>query len=181
MLQKLFQNFLPKEAKAFGNNIKKEPQKSRPKLRKYVYHVFKENICSVCNPVQGVVFLQKCSNFVEQRLKFSYLKGSIISFYRKIFYVKYADHLTKFFSYSVIFCTFLLQQINYLVSPLVDYQMRRIFEMYYINVSTIVYSFEIYLCMLLKTWFLLLYLLSNVELDFIFFSWLRTPNNRQRI
>ena len=36
MLIKLFQNFLPQEAGAFRNNIEKEPQKPRPKLKKYV-------------------------------------------------------------------------------------------------------------------------------------------------
>ena len=34
MQQKLFQNCLPQEAGAFGNNIEKEPQKPRPKLKK---------------------------------------------------------------------------------------------------------------------------------------------------
>ena len=46
MLQKLFQFFLPQEAGAFGNNIEKEPQKPRPKLKKYAYYLFTENICS---------------------------------------------------------------------------------------------------------------------------------------
>ena len=35
----------------------------------------------------------------------------------------------------------------------------------------IVYFCQIYLYVLFKTWFLLLYLLSNVELIFILFSW----------
>ena len=46
MQQKLFQTFLPQETGTFGNNIEKEPQKPRPKLKKYVYYVFIENICS---------------------------------------------------------------------------------------------------------------------------------------
>ena len=54
MQQKLVQNFL-QEAGAFGNNIGKEPQKPRPKL-KYIYYIFTENICSACNPMQVVVF-----------------------------------------------------------------------------------------------------------------------------
>ena len=33
MKQKLVQNFLQKEAGAFGSNIGKEPQKPRPKLK----------------------------------------------------------------------------------------------------------------------------------------------------
>ena len=57
MHQKLFQFFfLPREAGAFGNNIEKEPQKPRPKLKKRVYYIFTENICSACNPMQVVVF-----------------------------------------------------------------------------------------------------------------------------
>ena len=33
MQQKLVQNFLQQEVGAFGNNIEKEPQKPRPKLK----------------------------------------------------------------------------------------------------------------------------------------------------
>ena len=51
-----FKKFLPQEAGAFGNNIEKEPQKPHPKLKKYVYYMFTENICSVCNKMQVVVF-----------------------------------------------------------------------------------------------------------------------------
>ena len=40
-----------------------------------------------------------------------------------------------------------------------------------INVSIINYYCQTYLCMLLKTQFLLLYLLNNGELDFILFTW----------
>ena len=50
MQQKLVQNFLPQEAGAFGNNIGKEPQKPRSKL-KNVYNIFTENICAACNSV----------------------------------------------------------------------------------------------------------------------------------
>ena len=39
MEEKLVQFFLPQEAGAFGNNIEKEPQKLRPKLKKYVCSV----------------------------------------------------------------------------------------------------------------------------------------------
>ena len=56
MQQKLFQNFLPQDTEAFRNEIEKEPQKPRPKLEKYVYYIFTENICSVCSPMQVVVF-----------------------------------------------------------------------------------------------------------------------------
>ena len=59
MQQKLFQIILPHEAGAFENNIEKEPQKPCPKLKKCVYYIFTENICSACNPMQVVVF---CKN-----------------------------------------------------------------------------------------------------------------------
>ena len=60
MQQKLFQFFfLPQEAGTFRNNTEKEPQKPRPKLKKYVCYIFTDNICSACNPMQLVVF---CKN-----------------------------------------------------------------------------------------------------------------------
>ena len=46
-------------AGAFGNNIQKEPQKPRLKLKKYVYYIFTENIYSACSRVPVVVF---CKN-----------------------------------------------------------------------------------------------------------------------
>ena len=51
-----FKIFSPQEAGAFGNNIEKEPQKLGPKLKKYVYYIFSENIFSTCNPMQVVFF-----------------------------------------------------------------------------------------------------------------------------
>ena len=51
MQQKLFQFFLPKQAGSFRNNLEKEPQKPQPKLKKIVYYLFTENICSACNPM----------------------------------------------------------------------------------------------------------------------------------
>ena len=39
-----FKIFLPQEAGAFGNKIEKEPQKSRPKLKKYVCYIFTEKM-----------------------------------------------------------------------------------------------------------------------------------------
>ena len=51
--------FLPQEVGAFGNYIEKEPQKPRTKMKKPVYYIFTENICSACNPMQVVVF---CKN-----------------------------------------------------------------------------------------------------------------------
>ena len=77
MQQKLFNFFLPQEAGAFGNNSEKEPQKPRPKLKKCVCYIFTENLpCLQCNACGS--FLQKSTNFVEQRLKFSHIEGSII-------------------------------------------------------------------------------------------------------
>ena len=56
MQQKLFQIFLPQEAGAFANNIEKESQKPRPKLKKCVYYVFTENICSACSQLKWQFF-----------------------------------------------------------------------------------------------------------------------------
>ena len=46
-------------AGAFRNNIEKKSQKLRPKFKKYVCYIFADIICSVCNPVQVVIF---CKN-----------------------------------------------------------------------------------------------------------------------
>ena len=59
MQQKLFHFFFTTRSGAFGNNLEKEPQKPRQKLKKYVYYIFTENICSACNTKQVVVF---CKN-----------------------------------------------------------------------------------------------------------------------
>ena len=56
MQLKLVQFFLPQEAGAFGNNIEKNPQKPRPKLKAIIYHIFTGHICSACNPMQVIVF-----------------------------------------------------------------------------------------------------------------------------
>ena len=50
---------MPQEAEAFGNNIEKEPQKPQPNLKKYVYYILTENICSACNQMQVLVFFSK--------------------------------------------------------------------------------------------------------------------------
>ena len=73
MLEKLFQFFFPQEAGAFRNNIKKEPSKSRPKLKKYVY-IFTDNICSACNPMQVVVFCKNVLLFQNNNSHFLTLK-----------------------------------------------------------------------------------------------------------
>ena len=57
--QKSFQNFFTIRAGASGNNIEKEPLKPRPKLKKYVCYLFKEDIFSAYGPMQVAVF---CKN-----------------------------------------------------------------------------------------------------------------------
>ena len=41
-----FKIVLPQEAGTFGNSIDMKPQKSHPKLKKYVCYIFVENIYS---------------------------------------------------------------------------------------------------------------------------------------
>ena len=69
-----FQTFLPQEAGAFANNIEKEPQKPRPKLKEYVYYIFTENICSACSLMQVVVFWKNVLIFWNNDLNFLTLK-----------------------------------------------------------------------------------------------------------
>ena len=53
--QKLFEFFLPQEAGAFENNIKKKPQKATPKIEKiYISNIYIEYM--LCLPV--VVFCE---------------------------------------------------------------------------------------------------------------------------
>ena len=59
MQKNYFKFFLPQDAGVFGTYIEKEPQKPRPKLKKYVYYIFAENICSACNPMHVAVY---CKN-----------------------------------------------------------------------------------------------------------------------
>ena len=59
MQQKLFNFFLPQEAGASRNDIEKKPQKPHPKLKKYVCYMFTDNIYSVFNLMQMVIF---CKN-----------------------------------------------------------------------------------------------------------------------
>ena len=53
-----FKVFVPREAGAFGNNKEKECKGHHTKLKKHVYYIFSENICSACNPIQVVVFYE---------------------------------------------------------------------------------------------------------------------------
>ena len=72
-----FKMFLPQEAGAFRNNIEKELQHPRPKLNKYIVNIYREYLlCLKSNASDS--FLQKCTNFVEEWLKFSHFEGSII-------------------------------------------------------------------------------------------------------
>ena len=59
MQQKLFNFFLPQEAGASRNEIEKKPQKPHPKLKKYICYIFTDNIYSVFNLMQMVIF---CKN-----------------------------------------------------------------------------------------------------------------------
>ena len=58
MQQKLFQFFYHNKPEHL-EITEKEPQKPRPKLKKCVYYIFTESICSACNSMQVVVF---CKN-----------------------------------------------------------------------------------------------------------------------
>ena len=46
---------MQQQAAAFGNN-RKGTTKATPKIEKYVYYIFTENICSARNPMKVVVF-----------------------------------------------------------------------------------------------------------------------------
>ena len=56
--------FLPQEAEALGNNIEKEPQKPRPKLKKYIYLIFYREYFLCLQSNASGSFLKKCINFV---------------------------------------------------------------------------------------------------------------------
>ena len=70
-----FKILLPQEATAFGKNIGKKPQKPRPKLTKYILHIYREYLLYLQSNASGS-FLQKYINFVEQWLKFSHFEDS---------------------------------------------------------------------------------------------------------
>ena len=56
MQQKLVQNVFTTRSWSFWEKHGKGAAKTTPKIEKYVYYVFTENICSACNPMQMVVF-----------------------------------------------------------------------------------------------------------------------------
>ena len=66
-----FKIFLSQEAGAFGNNIEKERQKLRPKLKKYIYYIiYREYLPCLQSSASGS-FLQTCVNILQQRLSLS--------------------------------------------------------------------------------------------------------------
>ena len=54
MQQKLFKIFLTQETGASGNNIEKEPQKSRPILRKKILNLYRENLLWLQSNASGI-------------------------------------------------------------------------------------------------------------------------------
>ena len=69
-----FRFFLSQENGPSANNIEKEPQKPRPKLEKYIYQIFIDNICSACNQMQVVVFYKHVLILLNSNSKFLTLK-----------------------------------------------------------------------------------------------------------
>ena len=73
-----FKTFLAQEAGAFRNSIEKGTAKTTPKIERicllYIYSEY--FLCLQSNASERS--LQKCINFVEQRLKLSHFEGSII-------------------------------------------------------------------------------------------------------
>ena len=76
-VEKIISSFLAKEAGVFGKKHRKWIAKVTPKIEKYVLYIYTEHLLCLQSNASGN-FLQKCINFVEQRLRFSHFKGSII-------------------------------------------------------------------------------------------------------
>ena len=72
MQQKLFQNFFTTRSWSFWKYHRKGTAKTTPKIEKNMYIIYLQRIF-----VSGS-FLQKCINFVEQRLKFCHFEGITI-------------------------------------------------------------------------------------------------------
>ena len=88
-MQQIFIIFLPQEAGAFGNNTGKEPQNPRPKLENTnTIYLLRILLCLQSNASGS--FLQKCINFVEQRLEFSHFEATTI---HKIFEINSSFHV----------------------------------------------------------------------------------------
>ena len=77
MHQKLVQNFFTTRSWSFWKNHRKGTAKVTPKIEKYAYYIFTENICSACNPMQVVVFCKHVLTTVK-RLKLSHFEAMII-------------------------------------------------------------------------------------------------------
>ena len=60
MHQNLFQFFVSQKAETCGNNIEKELQKPRPKLKK-IHQIFTKNICFDFSPLEVVVLCKHVS------------------------------------------------------------------------------------------------------------------------
>ena len=59
-----FKMFLPQKAGTFGNNMEKEAQEPLPKLKKYVYYIYRVHLLRL-NPMQVVLF---CKNVLIFRI-----------------------------------------------------------------------------------------------------------------
>ena len=78
MQQKLFQIFFTTSSWSFWKKHRKGTASARPKIEKIcILYIYREYLLYLQSNASGR-FLQKCINFVEQRLKFSHFKGSII-------------------------------------------------------------------------------------------------------
>ena len=56
MQQKLFKIFLTQETGASGNNVEKEPQKSRPILRNKILNIYREYLLWLQSNASGINF-----------------------------------------------------------------------------------------------------------------------------
>ena len=75
--KKLFQKFLSQEARAFGNN-RKQTAKATSKIEEIcMLYIYREYLLCV-QSIESGNFLQRCINFVEQRVMFSHFKSRII-------------------------------------------------------------------------------------------------------
>ena len=70
MEQKLVQNFFTARSWSF----RKRTAKATPKIEKYVYNTFTENIYFACNPMQVVVFCKHVLILQNNDLNFLALK-----------------------------------------------------------------------------------------------------------
>ena len=85
MQQKLFQNlFTTRSWRSFWKWHGKGTAKAIPKIEKIcILYIYREYLLFLQSNASGS-FLQKCNNFVEQRLKFSHFEGSIIAWVRLV-------------------------------------------------------------------------------------------------